>query len=151
MNLCDELDRLRVGTALGEALVNAIDHGNLELDSNLRQQHHGIRYRQLAGERCRQPPYSQRRVHVTARFTPSEATFVIRDEGPGFDPAALPDPTDPENLLKPSGRGVMLIKTFMDDVRFNTRGNEITMVKRRSTEAGAPPQHDPCPQPVNRD
>jgi anti-sigma regulatory factor (Ser/Thr protein kinase) len=44
----------------------------------------------------------------------------------------LPDPTDPENLLKVSGRGILLMRTFMDEVRFNDRGNEVTMVKRRS-------------------
>jgi len=59
-------------------------------------------------------------------------TFIVRDEGPGFDPSALPDPTDPENLLKPCGRGVMLIRTFMDQVNFSAKGNEITMVKRRA-------------------
>ena len=59
-----------------------------------------------------------------------EAVFVVRDEGPGFDPNSLPDPTDPENLLKPSGRGIMLIRTFMDAVSFNEKGNEVTMVKR---------------------
>jgi anti-sigma regulatory factor (Ser/Thr protein kinase) len=56
----------------------------------------------------------------------------MRDEGPGFDPKELPDPTDPENLLKLSGRGILLMRTFMDDVKFNDRGNEVTMVKRRS-------------------
>ena len=58
---------------------------------------------------------------------------MIRDEGPGFDPDGLPDPTDPENLTKASGRGVLLIRTFMDEVRFNDTGNEITMIKRCST------------------
>ena len=49
-----------------------------------------------------------------------------------FDPAALPDPTDPENLTRVSGRGVMLIRTFMDEVKFNEVGNEITMRKHRA-------------------
>ena len=130
MNLCDEVGRLQVATALTEALVNAIDHGNLELDSRLREGD-GRVYRQIGDERAKTPPYSERRVHVTARFQTDLATFTIRDEGPGFDPHTLPDPTDPENLLKPSGRGVMLIRTFMDSVSFNDRGNEITMVKRQ--------------------
>ena len=73
-------------------------------------------------------PYAERRVHVTVRLTPAAATFIVRDEGPGFDVSSLPDPRDPENLTKPSGRGVMLIRTFMDEVTFNERGNEITMV-----------------------
>ena len=124
--LCDETGLIRVGTALTEALANAIDHGCLELDSALRESEDDA-YRKLAEERSTQTPYCERRVHVTARVTPEKATFVIRDEGSGFDPESLPDPTDPENLLKPSGRGILLIRTFMTDVRFNDQGNEITM------------------------
>ena len=130
-NVGDDMDRLRIGTALAEALANAIDHGNLELDSRLREEDQGT-YRRVGDERAAQAPYSQRRVHVRARLSPGEATFIIRDEGPGFDPGALPDPSDPENIIKPSGRGVMLIRTFMDEVSFNETGNEITMIKRGS-------------------
>jgi anti-sigma regulatory factor (Ser/Thr protein kinase) len=77
-------------------------------------------------------PYAERRVQVTARIDPEEALFVVRDEGNGFNPDDLPDPTNAENLLKPSGRGVMLIRTFMDEVSFNDKGNEITMIKRHA-------------------
>jgi len=130
LNFCDEAGLLQVSTALTEAITNAIDHGNLELDSGLRELPNDA-YRRLGRERAHQPPYRDRRVYVTARLTPSEATYIIRDEGPGFDPSSLPDPTDPENLLKLSGRGVMLIRMFMDEVRFSETGNEITMIKRR--------------------
>jgi len=68
---------------------------------------------------------------MQVRLNCSEACFTIRDEGPGFDPSKLPDPTDPENLLKASGRGLLLIKTFMDEVTHSANGNQITMVKRR--------------------
>ncbi|HEY1379785.1 MAG TPA: ATP-binding protein [Gemmataceae bacterium] len=54
----------------------------------------------------------------------------MRDEGPGFDPATLPDPLDPANLERASGRGLLLIRTFMTEVRHNDRGNEITLVLR---------------------
>ena len=63
--------------------------------------------------------------------TPTEARYVIRDEGPGFDLNRVPDPTDMSNLERISGRGLLLINTFMDEVRHNKAGNEITMVKRR--------------------
>ena len=131
MGLCSEGDLIRVGTALHEALVNANEHGNLELDSVLREDDTGV-YHRLARERSSQAPYKDRRVHVATRLTRDEATFVIRDEGPGFDHSKRPDPTDPANLEKVSGRGLFLIHTFMDDVRFNAAGNEITMIKRRS-------------------
>ena len=58
--------------------------------------------------------------------------FVIRDDGQGFDPARLPDPTDPELLERTSGRGVFLMRAFMDEVSFNETGNEATLTKRRS-------------------
>jgi CheY-like chemotaxis protein len=129
LNFCDETLLFQVSTALTEALANAIDHGNLELDSTLREQSEQ-EYAKQREERMQQPPYRDRRVHVIERLSPPEVTYVIRDEGPGFDWSALPNPTDPENLLKASGRGVMLIRTFMDDVTFNDTGSEITMVKR---------------------
>ena len=65
------------------------------------------------------------------RPSPAEATYTVRDEGPGFDPSALPDPNDPQNLEKIGGRGLLLIRTFMDQVQYNDRGNAITMRKLR--------------------
>lgn len=129
MGICDDAELNRVGTALSEALTNAIEHGNLELKSSMREAADGSYYR-LGKERTQSLPYRDRRVHVTARLTPRAATFVIRDEGPGFDPSRLPDPTDPANLARLSGRGLLLIRTFMDEVDFNDTGNQLTMVKR---------------------
>ena len=60
--------------------------------------------------------------------------YVIRDEGPGFDVSGLPDPTDPANLDRPCGRGMLLMRTFMDNVIYNDRGNEVTLFKERETE-----------------
>jgi CheY-like chemotaxis protein len=132
-SLCDDADLIRVGTALHEAFVNAIEHGNLELVSDLRDDPDGS-YQIIGDQRRKEPPYCDRLVHVSARMTRDEATITIRDEGPGFDPSTLPDPTDPENIGKISGRGLLLIRTFMDDVHFNETGNEITMVKRKPEE-----------------
>jgi CheY-like chemotaxis protein len=125
----DETGLVRITLALREAVLNAMHHGNLELSSELRQGDESA-YHKLAAERVKQKPYSGRRVYVTARDTPAGSTYVIRDEGPGFDPAKLPDPLDPENMEKVSGRGLLLIRTFMDEVRHNPKGNEITMVKK---------------------
>ncbi|HEX5136334.1 MAG TPA: response regulator [Planctomycetota bacterium] len=126
----DDTELMQVGMALHEALTNAAHHGNLELDSSLRE--NGIEaYLALMQERLVQEPYAGRRVHVAATFTPAEAAFVIRDEGKGFDPGTVPDCCDPKNLARLSGRGLMLMRTFMDDVRHNDRGNEVTLVKRR--------------------
>lgn len=130
--LCDETERTRLGVALEEALVNAAEHGNLELDSALRQEDRG-EYLRIMRERLAHSPYKDRGVYLDATLSREEARFLIRDEGTGFDPDDLPDPTNPENLLKASGRGVMLMRTFMDEVIFNEIGNEVTLVKRRSS------------------
>jgi len=89
--------------ALDEALTNAIRHGNQEDRS--------------------------RKVHIRAEISARGAKFTVRDEGPGFDAKSVPDPCDPNNLFKPSGRGLMLIQHIMDEVSYNERGNEVTMVK----------------------
>ncbi len=131
MNLVDKAGLIRVGTALHEGLINAMEHGNLELTSELRESENPSDYRKLVDERRHQQPYRDRHVLVVARFSRQEAVFMIRDDGIGFDPAKLADPRDPVNLQKCSGRGLFLIRTFMDEVRFNETGNEITMIKRR--------------------
>ena len=87
---------------------------------------------EAAKQRLRESPYKDRRIDVRVTLTPDEARFVIRDEGPGFDLAKLPDRTDSANLEKISGRGVMLMFMFMDDVDYNNVGNEVTLIKRRS-------------------
>ena len=126
----DRTDRLRIGTALEEALLNALYHGNLGVRSELKEIDHDEFYRQ-ANERKVTEPWMNRRIRVTAHITPEEMEISIRDEGSGFDPSKLPDPTDPENLDRPCGRGVMLMRAFMDDVRYNETGNEVTLVRKR--------------------
>jgi anti-sigma regulatory factor (Ser/Thr protein kinase) len=76
-------------------------------------------------------------VFVETTHSAHEAVFVVRDEGKGFDPLQIPNPIDAENLDKPSGRGLLLIRTFMDEVRHNGQGNEITMIKRRTPQSAA--------------
>src|SRR6185369_6355537 len=137
MKLCDETALLQIGVALRDALVNAIYHGNLEVSSELREQD-GNDYTELAEQRRAELPYRVRRVHVVARETRSDVTYVITDEGPGFDPSDLPDPTDPSQLENVHGRGLLLIRTFMDEVRHNERGNEITLVKHLGVTAKPP-------------
>jgi CheY-like chemotaxis protein len=131
----NEMTFIRMGVALHEALSNAMYHGNLELDSSLRGDSSGEYYRR-AEQRRTQQPYASRRVHVTLRENAQESRYVVRDEGSGFDvKATRSDPTDPANLQRPSGRGLFLIQTFMDEVTFNESGNEITMVHYRPLRA----------------
>jgi CheY-like chemotaxis protein/anti-sigma regulatory factor (Ser/Thr protein kinase) len=130
MGLFDEAVRMRVGVAVHEAVVNGIVHGNLGVGSELKDGDWQA-YNRAIAERQRQEPYARRRIHVTLRAAKGPHLEVrVRDEGPGYDPAALPDPTDPANLEKGSGRGLLLIRTFFDEVSHNAAGNEIVMVKK---------------------
>lgn len=90
--------------ALDEAFVNAVKHGN-KFDA-------------------------EKFIRITADVSPDEARFSIEDEGEGFNVQQIPDPTNPENLFKSSGRGVFFIYNIMDEVIYNERGNRLTMVKR---------------------
>jgi serine/threonine-protein kinase RsbW len=73
-------------------------------------------------------------VRISAEVSAKEARFTIEDEGEGFDVNGIPDPTDPENLFKASGRGVLIIHNVMDEVRYNERGNRLEMIKRTKME-----------------
>ncbi|MCI0358435.1 MAG: ATP-binding protein [Planctomycetaceae bacterium] len=127
--VCDESSVIRVCIALEEALRNGMFHGNLELTSEQREGD-AEEYQKLVADRASREPYASRRLNVTVRIADDTGTFVVRDQGPGFDPTKLPDPTDPENLEKVSGRGLLLMRTFMDEVSFNSTGNQVTMVKK---------------------
>jgi CheY-like chemotaxis protein len=131
VGVCNRHEVTRVGIALEEGILNAIYHGNLEISSKLKEKGDDSFHR-LAVERAVQSPYAERRVRMVARITPKRATFAISDEGPGFDVSALPDPTALENLERPCGRGLLLMRTFMDEVRFNSTGNRLTLVKLKT-------------------
>jgi anti-sigma regulatory factor (Ser/Thr protein kinase) len=71
---------------------------------------------------------------VKASLFPDEVRLVVRDQGPGFDVSAVPNCDDLEALELERGRGLSLMRTLMDEVIFNDKGNEVTLVKRRETE-----------------
>ena len=105
------------GRRARRTLANAMFHGNLEL-SSLR----GKRMPTASSARRGPPaawPYPDRRIELEVRLARDLAVFIVRDEGRGFDPAPLPDPTDPANLEKVTGRGILLMRAFMDGVEFN--------------------------------
>ena len=126
--ICFESERVRFGVALNEALVNAMEHGNLEVGSHRRTEDEED-FWHLVDQRQLQPPYGNRRIHVDASLTPAGAAIVIRDEGRGFDTSNLPDPDDAANVVRDMGRGILLMRTFMDEVTYNDSGNEVTLVK----------------------
>ncbi len=128
--LVDATARTRVGVALEEALLNALYHGNLELGAPVRHLPEEERTR-LVAQRRQHPAYRNRRLHVYVNLVPTDVTFVIRDEGPGFRTDAIPDVSGPAYLENAGGRGLLLIHTFMDRVLYNGTGNQVTLIKRR--------------------
>ncbi len=135
VQLCEFTGRLQIGVALKEALWNALLHGNLEISSHSKVRAWDKLFQHkdysLLNERRQQEPYSRRRIFVDVRITGEEARFVIRDEGPGFNVAAYVRPTDPWATDWEGGRGLALMYSFMDEIKFNEKGNEVTMIKRR--------------------
>jgi serine/threonine-protein kinase RsbW len=101
----DEASRFALRLAMDEAFANAIKHGN-----------------------CNEP---QRKVQVEYDVTPELITISICDEGCGFNPLSVPDPTLDENIERPHGRGVMLMKAYMTTVSHNEKGNCVVMTKDR--------------------
>jgi anti-sigma regulatory factor (Ser/Thr protein kinase) len=85
----DESDIVRISTALQEGLINAIEHGNLELDSTLRELNDNS-YQKLGDERRQQEPYASRKAHITAELNREGCRWTIQDEGKGFDPSRSP-------------------------------------------------------------
>lgn len=134
MGIFSESERLKIGVALEEALLNASYHGNLEVSSQLREIDHTTYY-DLARERRSQDPYQSRRIHVDVDLSVEGVKYVIRDEGPGFDPGSQPDPRDPANIDRPCGRGMLLMRTFMDCVEYNSTGNIVTLTKFSSLKS----------------
>jgi len=102
----DDRDIFGVHLAVEEALVNAMKHGN----------------------QCCPEKY----VQLDFRLNGQSVQIEIADEGPGFDPTTLPDPTDAEHIDEPNGRGIMLMRSFMSRVEFNERGNRVLLEKQRS-------------------
>jgi CheY-like chemotaxis protein len=132
--LGDETERLRVGVALDEALRNAYYHGNLELGpAATRADRQALD--QLCRQRLTEAPYCDRRIHVTIKVSRSDATYVVRDEGPGFDVTRLPAGAELPADEPGAGRGVVLMRSIMDEVRYNPSGNEVTLMKRAARPA----------------
>ncbi len=120
-------DGLRIRTAVEEALANAYYHGNLGVQSDLRDNNLSD-FHDLANERLQQQPYRERTIVVELTLD-QDLSISIRDEGEGFDPESLPDPLTSGFVERAGGRGVLLMRSFMDRVQFNDAGNEVTLVK----------------------
>jgi hypothetical protein len=134
MELIGGTELVRMGVALEHALVNAMYRGNLEVGPSVTPPHRAIVYddatTDLIEKRKSTAPYKDRIVHVDASASKEEIRILVRDEGKGFNTADLPGPGDPKVLDTESGRGLVLMVSFTDELIFNDTGNEVTLVKR---------------------
>lgn len=133
IGFCDVPAARQLGSALEAALNNALFHGNLQLGQDVKR----ADWEKALAARRGQPPYRDRRIHVRALYAREEVRFIVRDEGPGF-PHAERLAAARSGLVGEHGRGLTLLNTFLDQVIFNSAGNEVTLVKRC-----------PSPQAVN--
>jgi hypothetical protein len=140
----ETLDRFKVGggnpsqliVGIEEAIANALYHGNLEIGSELKHTNFAEFYKQAEQARSN-PKFSRRSVRLSIDASHDGAKITISDDGQGFDPSSVPDPTLPENLARAHGRGLLMMRTFFDDVRFNKLGNVVTLtVKNRQQACG---------------
>lgn len=130
---CDRTEGTRLGIALEEAVLNALYHGNLQVGKELRQRDE-MAYFRLAAARLLEKPYRDRRITVRLRVSRFRTEATVRDEGPGFDVAAWAGGQVTEDLNQGVGRGLTLIRNFMDEVSHNPAGNEVVMVKYASAD-----------------
>lgn len=130
---CPPTTRVQLSVALEEALTNAYYFGNLEMDPSLRRSRPD-EFFAVAADRSRSAACSRRTIHITARYSAGQVEFTVADEGRGFDVASVAGADDPSRLSDGnSGRGLRLMHSFMDEVRYNASGNSVTMIRRRDT------------------
>ena len=129
-NVCDANffdDEMQLILAIYEAIANAIYHGNLELDSKLKEEEFE-RFFIEAKKKMNMSPYKNRKVFITSYFNKELFKVVVRDEGKGFDWKALINDFNKGTEL-PYGRGFLIIFSVFDEVTWNEQGNEITLLK----------------------
>lgn len=121
-----------IALSLKEAITNAMFHGNLGIDSSLRNEGGMKKFSEEIEKRINLEIYKDRTVKITYELTPDFVAYKIEDQGDGFNFKDLPDPRDPENFFKNSGRGLLIIQIHMDEVSWRNNGNTIKMKKYKT-------------------
>ena len=147
MKFASRMERIRMGEAMEEALLNAMYHGNLEISeaelTKTRAQLDDDLLNQLIRQRQQDPEIDARQILVVAHLTPQEVRIVIRDEGPGFNVQFQDTDIGSEAFEGGRHRGLTLIRSLMDEVHYNHSGNELTMrkfQKQAAPQAGVRPK-----------
>ncbi|HBN77214.1 MAG TPA: hypothetical protein DD473_15645 [Planctomycetaceae bacterium] len=118
----------RILISAEEALMNSIVHGNLEISSEIRETSMAD-YHDMIETRAQDPQYQNRRVSLEISLNPVRFQLTIQDQGIGFDLSNIKDPRDEKYISRASGRGMLLMQTFMDSVEYSDHGRCICMTK----------------------
>ena len=145
----DRIERLRTAVAIEHALHNALYRGNLEIGAEYQiglddpKLDENVKF--VISERLKTAPYKDRKIRVAVKIKKNFISIRIRDDGPGFDPKQAGD------WSQDSSRGIILMKSFMDEVNYNDQGNEVVMERRWGAAPSSQPDSEPVPQSRSAD
>lgn len=129
-----EIIHLKIG--IEEMIRNAVEHGHLGITGE--EKHRALEdgvFGELVHQRLQSQKNAAKRINISSRLTTEELVVTVADQGDGFDWRSLPELTA-ESLLQFNGRGILLTRIYFDEVRYNERGNEVTLVRRRRAPTG---------------
>lgn len=131
----DKKTTLVIRLSLYEMLVNAMEHGNLEINYEMKKNllEEVVDYQRFLQERASQEPFNNRKVRVSYTYDMKALAFTIEDEGKGFDVSKVPNPHASENLERLNGRGIFISRVNMTKVIYNDKGNSVTLYKELQT------------------
>jgi len=132
--LFDNQTRLRVGMAFENAVSNAMIRGNLEIS----RKEFPVATPDIVARRRAEAPYADRRVKVEVSLNRDHVQILVQDQGPGFDLSTVPTPSDPNSFRDGVGRGLVLVRSFMDEVVFEDGGRTVRMAKNRAVHPAKP-------------
>lgn len=132
----DKKTLLSIRLSIHEMLVNAMEHGNLEVsyaDKKLLLEKI-IDYQKYLQKKSQDPPFNKRKVRLTYHISKDELIFEIEDEGKGFNVDQIPSPVTENKVSQLNGRGIFITNNNMDSVKYNKKGNKVTLIKKLSKD-----------------
>jgi len=131
--VCSMIESRLTAMALTEAIANAMYHGNLNISPQLKHEISTAEFQAEIRKRKNSEEYRERKIRIRCDLTPAEVKYVISDDGEGFDHReALCAAVTPADVESHAGRGLFLLRNIMDEVAYNEKGNEVTLIKRAS-------------------
>jgi anti-sigma regulatory factor (Ser/Thr protein kinase) len=137
VGVCAMIESRLVAMALTEAIANAMYHGNLNINPQLKLELSTAQFQEEVRKKKNSEEYKDRKIRIRCDLTPTEVKYVISDDGEGFDHReALCAAAAPADVESHAGRGLFLLRNIMDEVIYNEKGNEVTLVKRAANTSG---------------